>query len=163
MSSGGYLPNLLNAAKALGYTPQGHTGTGHLLFKHPNGEQVTLPCTPSEYRGFRNAIALLERVAGRRLPRPNHRRSRKAPQRTGYNPLAAVKESAEWHAEHDAKVADLLARRDTLIAECQQAARDRGRLRDIPPRLDAIAGIEEQLRLMAQPVQPFDPYTLAPQ
>lgn len=160
--STGYVREVVALAESLGFhLVEGCTGSGHLLLEHPNGK-VTLSSTPSEHRGRKNAIATLERVAGKRLPKANHRRSRKSVKPSGYNPLAAAREGQAWHREHDATVADLLARRDTLVAECRQYAQDRGRLRDIPAHLEAIARIERQLAHMAQPVQPFDPYTLAP-
>ena len=64
-------------AERLGFTFDGYDGSGHLVLSLPDGTRTSIPATPGEYRGRKNAIATLERLSGRKLPRANHRRSRK--------------------------------------------------------------------------------------
>lgn len=64
-------------AKALGFRFDGYDGSGHVVLSLPDGRRTSIPATPSEYRGRKNSILTLERMCGRKLPRPNHRRSRK--------------------------------------------------------------------------------------
>lgn len=146
-----------------GWCWEGFTGTTHCVMRWPaTGDVVRFGTTPS-VASFKSLAKDIERVSGITVYRKgNRKRSRKAPQRSGYNPLAVAQEQAAWHADHDEQVAALVARRDRLIAECQQFARNRARLRDIPAHLSAIADVEASLRRMAQPVEPFDPFTLAP-
>lgn len=67
----------IKKAELLGFTLRpGSNGGGHIVLDHPNGT-YTSASTPGDYRGMRNALADLERVAGQKLPRPNHRKSRK--------------------------------------------------------------------------------------
>lgn len=63
-------------AESLGFTFDGYDGSGHVVLSLPDGQRISIPATPSEYRGRKNAIAQLERMSGRKIPRPNHRRGR---------------------------------------------------------------------------------------
>ena len=83
------------AAKALGFTFTGHDGRGHCVWEHPKG-LVRLPATPSEWRGVKNAVAQMERIAGTKLARPNHRRGRKS---TAPTTDPQVEASRRKHAE----------------------------------------------------------------
>lgn len=83
------------AATALGFKFAGYDGSGHVVWKHPNGARHSTPASPSEYRGVRNAIAALERLAGLKLERPNHRRGRKSASGTDPEVEAARRKHAE--------------------------------------------------------------------
>ena len=74
----GDLQNLLRKAAELGFTRRPELdGGGHIILEHTNGQTYRCPSTPSEYRSLRNTLAALEWIAGQKLDRPNHRKSRK--------------------------------------------------------------------------------------
>lgn len=153
--------DLLAMAEALGFTYEGLDGSGHMRFLHSNGKVTSLPSTPSEYRGMRNCQLLLERVAGRKLPRVNKRRSHKAFKPSGFSIDVAHADQQRWHGVHGADVEALWKERDALVARCRDLAQHRHRLRGIPPLLNRIAAIEQRLVDLHQPVEHFDPYSLA--
>lgn len=148
-------------AEELGFTFERRNGNGHLVFHHPNGSSVTMPATPSDYRGLLNSQLQLERAAGRKLPRVNKRRSRKAVKPSGFSIAVATREAATWRGLYGADVDALHAERAALIAKCERHAQRRDQLRAIPPLLDRIAAIELRLVSLHQPVERFDPFTLA--
>lgn len=92
-----------SAAKELGFRFAGYDGSGHIVWQHPNGARYSTPATPSEYRGVANSIAALERLSGRKIDRPNHRRSRK---NFAITTDAEVEASRRRHAETFAAKAD---------------------------------------------------------
>lgn len=151
---------LVELATQLGFTFIGYDGRGHIDLRHHNGGHVSLPATPSEYRGRRNAIAQLERVSGQKLARTHHRRSHKSIKPSGFSVELACKERASWHVSNDSTIDELMTQRDELIELAHTHAQRRGTLRAIPPLLDRINAIEQRLRLMGQPVETFDPFTL---
>jgi hypothetical protein len=100
----GYLPDFLAQAKLLGFTLDGHTGRGHPRLRHRSGGTVTIARTPSDYRSTRNALATLERLSGRKLPRQSngkHRHRRQPQLDTALSP--AEKQASE---QVDALVAE---------------------------------------------------------
>lgn len=148
-------------AEALGFTFDGFDGNGHQRFRHPNGAVASIPATPSEYRGLRNVQLLLERLAGRKLPRVNKRRSHKAVRPSGFSIEAAQREQRQRDGLHGKDVDTLTSERADLIARCHRLAQRRGELRAIPPLLARIEAIEHRLLHLHQPVDRFDPFTLA--
>lgn len=153
---------IVELAEQLGFTYEGTTGSGHVRLVHQNGAAVTLPSTPSEYRGRANSVAYLERVSGRKLPRAKHRRSHKACKPSGFSVDVAVAEQSRWRGTTGATVEALEERRERLIAHCHELARKRQTIHAIPSVLDKIAAIEAELRTLHRPVDPFDPFTLRP-
>lgn len=152
---------VLRIAEALGFTVDGRDGSGHIRLRHSNGQVTSVPATPSEYRGLRNAQLVLERIAGKRLPRTKRGHSHKAFRPSGFSIEAAHREQQRWHAICGDDVAALTAERAALVERCQQLAQRRHNLRAIPPLLSRIASIETRLLDLHQPVERFDPYTLA--
>lgn len=152
--------DLVAVAESLGFTFEGVGGSGHLKFRHANGNTVTLPSTPSEYRGFRNARLMLEREAGRKLPRVTKRRSHKAFKPSGFSIAAARADTSRHHELTAETVADLEARHADLVQRCRDYAERRHTLRQIPPLLSRIAAVEQRLIDLGQPVERFDPYSL---
>jgi hypothetical protein len=66
------LRQFLNAAEQLGFEFVGYDGNNHLrLRNNETGDSYSTALTPSEYRSRRNALADLERISGRKLPRAN--------------------------------------------------------------------------------------------
>jgi hypothetical protein len=150
----GYLPEFLAQAERLGFRPAGHTGKGHPRLTNGNGDSVTVPLTPSDFRSQRNALARMERLAGEKLPRPNsgHYRHRRQPQlNTTLSPTE--KQASErvdaLVAEADSlrqRFAELTAQptRDTALEARRVLARF-GRLRQLlAQRHHIIAPIEGQ-------------------
>lgn len=68
--------------KRLGFEVVGFDGNNHHRLYHPDTDTYTsVARTPSDWRSRRNELARLERIAGRKLPRPNaaHYRTRRTP------------------------------------------------------------------------------------
>lgn len=62
----------IGSAERLGWTYVGLDGRGHPRFHNDiTGESYSAPSTPSDWRSMRNCLADLERLSGRKLPRPN--------------------------------------------------------------------------------------------
>ena len=120
------------AAKKLGYKFAGYDGSGHIVWAHPNGARYSTAATPSEWRGVRNAIAALERLSGRKIARPNHRRGRKSP---AVQPDPEVEASRRRHAEtFEAKAAerDRIKEAEALrLADAQRTAAAERRRQDL--------------------------------
>lgn len=79
----------LNVVGKIGWNMVGFDGNNHIRLYHvATGQYYSAAFTPSEYRSRRNSLADLERLAGRKLPRPNagrhrhHRQSVTAMQRS---------------------------------------------------------------------------------
>jgi hypothetical protein len=121
-----YLRDLLDQAEKLGFTAVGRTGNGHVrLRNNAIGADYSAAFSPSDQRSLRNAIAQLERLSGRKLPRDNsgkHRHRRQSQLDTTLSP-----------AEQQAS--ELVA---ALIAEAESVRRRIGQLAAEPTR-DAIA------------------------
>jgi hypothetical protein len=68
-----YLHELLKDAAALGFEFVGYNGSNHLVFHNATtGQRCSTAFSPSDYRSRRNSIAQMERLSGRKLPRPNN-------------------------------------------------------------------------------------------
>ena len=94
----------LDAAGKLGWSYAGIDGRGHIRLHHQaSGQSYSASLTPSEYRSRRNTLADLERLSGRKLPRPNaahHRHKRQ--------PITAMRRSEE--EERQLRIIDGLIR-----------------------------------------------------
>jgi hypothetical protein len=74
--------DFISSVERLGWTYIGIDGRGHPRFHNDTtGESYSAPSTPSDWRSMRNCLAQLERLSGRKLPRPNagHYRQRRTP------------------------------------------------------------------------------------
>ena len=72
------IKELVAKAETIGWTDTGtKDGRGHHVLVHENGSRLAIPSTPSDHRSVPNTLAQLERLAGRKIARPNMRRSRK--------------------------------------------------------------------------------------
>jgi hypothetical protein len=66
------LPEFLDAARQLGFIYEGQTNGNHVRLRNKRTGQIyTTALTPSDWRSRRNCLADLERISGRKLPRPN--------------------------------------------------------------------------------------------
>lgn len=60
----------LKSAEQLGFILIGYTGRGHLRLHNPDiGVHYFAAYSPSDWRAGRNAIAAMQRLSGRKLPR----------------------------------------------------------------------------------------------
>lgn len=109
----------VRAAKQLGFTYEGIDGRGHHALRHENGTPYRFPASGSDYRGPKNTLADLERIAGRKLPRPGRRRkSRKPIGGSGFSIELAARESRNRQRARDAAAArDRAAQRDAVQRE----------------------------------------------
>lgn len=141
---------LLEIADSLGFTFEGYDGGGHIVLTLPDGRRTSIAATPSEYRGRKNAIATLERLSGRTMPRANHRRSRKA-----FRPSGFSVEGSKSDPAIGARIAQLnathQAQRDEWAALCANPSHANAcRARAL---LSEIADTEDKLAQLHQPVE----------
>lgn len=148
---------LVDKAATIGWSYDRPDGSGHYRLRHESGATYSVPATPGEYRSLKNALAELERIAGRKTQRVVRRRSRKGSEVSGFSLDAAKVESARWHREWGERVEQLHADRDQAIADLREI---RGQRRDMDQARRLVATIlrcEQELCDMRQPVEPFDP------
>lgn len=68
----GFVRELCDKAEQLGFRFDGYNGNNHPRFyNEARNIHYTTSCTPSDWRSVRNAIAEMERLSGRKLPRQN--------------------------------------------------------------------------------------------
>jgi hypothetical protein len=60
--------DLLRKAELLGFLFDSHTGSGHLKLRNESGAIYIMSHSPSCRRTALNAVAEMERLAGRKLP-----------------------------------------------------------------------------------------------
>jgi hypothetical protein len=71
--SHGDLRQFLRDAEQLGFVLTGRDGRNHIRLHNPDsGQSYSAAYSPSDWRSTRNAIAALERLSGRKLPRPKN-------------------------------------------------------------------------------------------
>ena len=58
----------IKLARQIGWEHVGYTGSGHLLLQHENGKKYSIASSPGDNRNRKNALAMLERLAGRKIP-----------------------------------------------------------------------------------------------
>ena len=138
------------ATEQLGFTFSGYDGSGHIVLTLPDGRRSSIPATPSDWRGARNSLAGLERLSGRKVPRPNRKRSHKSFRPSGFSihgtrtdpeMTARVEELRACHDEQRREWLDLLAH-PTRSSAC--------RARALMLEIDAT---ERSLRDLHQPVE----------
>jgi len=152
---------LIEKAALIGWTCDGkQDGAGHFVLAHESGTTFPVPATPSDWRGEKNAIANLERLSGRKLPRVSHRKSHKAVERTGFDPSRARRETESWHDQHDGQIEKAhqvldaaRVRLSALKAEpCRNTIQNEG-----ASLIRQIVRAEQILADFNQPFIPFDP------
>lgn len=140
--------DMLAKAERLGFRFVGHDGRNHLRLVHENGE-YSIANTPSDWRTRANELAALERIAGRKLERHHHRRSRKNITMSGFSVTgthtdgAVAARIAELNDIHEAQRIEW----EALIANPTRDAALRAR--DL---LHQIARVEADLERLHQPV-----------
>ncbi len=149
----GYLPEFIAQAERLGFRLDGHTGDGHPRLRNGKGDSVVIARTPSDFRSARNALATMERLSGRKLPRPHsgHYRHRRQPQLSTTLSPTEIQKSGEVDAlvaEADSlrlRFADLAAApsRDSAVEARKVLTRHehlRRRLAQLHHIIDPIGG-----------------------
>lgn len=151
---------LVDKVGAIGWHDTGLIdGSGHHVLEHDNGARFSIPASPSEYRGAKNAIACMEQIAGQKLPRPRHRRSHKADDHTDFDLHAASRDQRAWHRQWDEKVEDLTRQREQAIDRLKQLAESpsRSAIQEARGLCRQILHVENRLRDdFHQPIEPFD-------
>ncbi len=66
---------IIIAARQIGWSHVGFSGSGHPRLVHENGARYTIAATPSDRRNRANALAMLEKLAGVRLENRRKRAS----------------------------------------------------------------------------------------
>lgn len=124
----GQVREFLTKVEAIGWRFDGYLGSDHVRVVHDDGHRATLPATPSEYRSLLNSLATLERLCGQKLPRVNHRRSRK-PTRTAADP--EVEASRRRHADESEQKQAAKAKRDAEIRATEASERRRREIEEL--------------------------------
>jgi hypothetical protein len=140
------LREFLRDAAQLGFVAVGRDGAGHVRLHNPDtGHRYSAAYTPSDWRSHRNAIATLERLSGRKLPRQRNgkHRHRKVSQlldttlspaeRRASDQVAALLEEADSVHRRIKYLADEQTR--NAAGEMRRALAKYGHLRD---RLEAL-------------------------
>lgn len=115
--------DLVGKAALIGWTDTGELdGRGHHVLRHESGREWSIPATPSDHRSFRNTLADLERIAGRKLPRVKRsgmaRRERR--QRDRERAAEAERAAREEYAGR-VRAAELRTEADEIFAACEKA------------------------------------------
>ena len=66
---------IIALARTIGWREGGFSGSGHPVLIHENGSKVSIAATPGDRRNRANAIAMLEKLAGRKLETNSRRRA----------------------------------------------------------------------------------------
>jgi hypothetical protein len=118
---------LVEKAATIGWSCDGKIdGRGHYTLVHENGEHYPIAATPSDPRSAKNAIANLERIAGRKTNRVVRNRSRKKVEMyADTRPLTAKAiEKAERQRLAAERAADRQAKREELLTALARRERE---------------------------------------
>lgn len=149
---------LLDKAAVLGFEvdPE-RSGSGHITLVHPRG-RYTIASTPSDWRNEKNAVAHLEQISGKKLPRIKRRKSHKKDDHTDFSLERCVRERNE---RAGAVIDRLMDEHAHLIEKFKYYARGGNASRtDIQKCLEItkrITEIEAVLKEFHQPVESFNP------
>jgi hypothetical protein len=145
------LTDLLGRAGQLGFRLDGRTRKGHPRLVNDAGAVVVLSGTPGDRRASRNSLARMERLAGRRLPRPNSGKFRHRSQAQ----LDTRQSAAELQRsqEVDALIveADALRRRFAELSAVSSSSRAATEAREV------LARFERTRRQLAKSHRIIDP------
>lgn len=147
---------IVKISEQLGFTGWEHTKGGHIALTHPNGQKVIIPATGSDWRGKKNAIAKMEQVSGQKLPKHNHRKSRKNVKMAGYIETYTPETQRAWSE----RIASLIEEHKTLVLEFKILGvhpisnSDINRAMKVIRRLSEIEDVLTELRY---PIEKFVP------
>ncbi len=141
---------ILKNAEQLGFTFDGVDGKGHLRLRHEAGVRYSMAATPGDRRGYKNALAALERLAGEKLPRQQsgkYRHRRQAQLCTQLTPT---------EAQRSRQIDELLAEADSLQRRFAELAATPSRDAAIEAR-QVLTRHEQLRRLLAQSHRIIEP------
>lgn len=150
---------LVAKAETIGWSCDGVLdGHGHYTLVHENGARFPIAATPSDVRSDKNAIASLERIAGRKTKRIVRNRSHKKVERTDFDPAKASRANARWADRWGGDIEALHVKRDEQIAKMRELADNPTRCSAVEAKkaLAEISALEDQLTRFGQPFHPFD-------
>lgn len=152
---------LLEQAQLLGFVADDQLdGSGHIVLRHPNGV-TRIASSPSDHRGDKNAIANMERIAGRKLPRPKSGRHRKGVRMAGYTQTVRTPSAESWSRRID----ELNTEHHDLMLELivlSTGESTHGQRNEALKCLRRLIEIEEILVELNQPLPEQNTHTLNP-
>jgi sugar phosphate isomerase/epimerase len=88
---------MIDSGKELGFEVVGNDGSNHIVLRHTeSGETTRIASSPGDYRGDKNAIALMQRISGKRLERHSHRKGRRPQRMAGYTKTVRTPSAESW-------------------------------------------------------------------
>jgi hypothetical protein len=149
----GYLHQFLKDAAQLGFIFDGYDGRSHVrLHNSDTGDRYSAALTPSDWRSTRNAIATLERLSGRKLPRQRNGKYRHRKQARLDTALSPAEQRASDQVAALLAEADLVRRRiDQPAAEPTRCAA--AEMRRALARYEHLRGRLAQLHHIIDPIE----------
>ena len=88
---------MIASGKELGFEVVGNDGSNHIVLRHTEtGETTRIASTPGDYRGDKNAIAVMQRISGKKLERHARRKGRRPQKMAGYTETVRTPSAASW-------------------------------------------------------------------
>lgn len=141
----------IKLAEQIGFKYTGkRDNIGHLILEHENGT-YTISNRPSDHRSHKNAIAVMERIAGKKTERVVRRKSRKPNQIAGYTRTFQTESSKRWSTRID----ELLSEHKDLVLEFKiisMAEASRSEINRAMEIIRRLAQIEDFLTELQQPI-----------
>jgi hypothetical protein len=148
-----YLRDLLDQAEKLGFTAVGRAGNGHVRLRNAaTGDHYSAAFSPSDPRTLQNTLAQLERLSGRKLPRPNSGKHRYRRQ----SQLDITLSPGEQRASE--LVAELVAEAESVRARIGQLAAEptRDAVAEMRRAIAKFEHLRRRLRELHHPVDPIE-------
>ncbi|RKT33629.1 hypothetical protein DEU34_2232 [Microbacterium sp. AG1240] len=136
---------LIDYGALCGFEMTGTDGAGHYRLEHPNGATLSVACTPGDYRGDRNNMALMRKLSGVTPPRARSGKYRRGTRQERFVPAAERVDSVSAQAER------LLSRHQEL---CDQVAylSAEGDATRCRPVVTELLEVETAIRDLGRPV-----------
>jgi hypothetical protein len=88
---------LIAKVEPLGFTWNGKRDRRHhLVLEHPNGSEWSISQKPSDHRAYYNAIAKMEELSGKKLPRPKAGRIKNQARTRGFSDTYTPPSQVQW-------------------------------------------------------------------
>lgn len=98
---------MIESGKELGFVVDGNDGSNHIVLRHAEtGDKVRIASTPGDYRGDKNAVAMMQRISGKKLERHAHRRGRRPQRMAGYTQTVRTESAARWSRTIEERLAE---------------------------------------------------------
>lgn len=155
---------IVRAAIEGGWVWEGWTASTHGRLRWPaTGDRITVACTPGS-ASWKSLATDVQRISGVQVWRKgNRKRSRKAPQLSGFSLDSARREVSVWDGAWGGHVEELRAQREAGVNELRAllARGDRGAALQARKVLDNVRHAEDELTKLHHPVAPFSMADLA--